>query len=898
MTVFVVSLFLPYTIHFDVRKPAARPDPPLQHILTTEDLSLFALRLGNSASTQATPAISTEHEQFFLSQKPSSFQSYSPHLPQLKDLPATTPSETLTPLWGQGLFVQPKSRAEDLPPVSILKYAAEHDRTTRSRVSSIPDIRQDSHERALQTADWSVQPGDQGNAGVRNAINAASRTGALKEKTWVGTLGMPTDALEDTRKFDIEDKLENEYDSLPIFTSDNDFDGHYSHYCKTILWPVFHYQIPDNPKSKAYEDHSWVYYVKINQAFADRIVKHWKRGDVIWIHDYHLLLVPGMIRKKIPDAQIGFFLHTAFPSSEVFRCLAMRKELLEGLLGANLLGFQTKEYCNHFLQTCNRLLCAEATADGVQLEDRFVNVAEFPAGVDLETLDTRRRDPEVGDWIKRMRSKYANKQLIVARDKLDHVRGVRQKLLAYELFLNKNPHLKEKVVLIQVASSTTEQVELEATVSDIVTRINSIHSTLAHQPIVFLKQDIEYSQYLAMITVADVMMITSLREGMGLTSHEYIYCQDGKCSDKHHGPLILSEFTGSSSLFEGYDLPVNPWDYRQCADAIKTAIEMSASERERRWLKLMDIVVHHTAEFWVTSFLEKLSKVHNEHSMRDTLSIPRLSVHELADKYKNAKQRLFILDYEGTLAAYGTSTSIVFTSPQRTLDVLNNLLYDEKNIVYVMSSRKPEEMDRLFRRVPKIGLIAENGCFLKEYDTENWIDMANVEKSMTWKQSVLMILDYYKDRTEGSWIEERHCSLVFHYADAKDPAGAIRQAGDCANHINDSCQGQQVHAVIVDGELLIESTEWTKGTAAARIFEGLKHHRQSLGLEAPEFLMVAGNAREDEIIYRWANTLAKDGVIRDVTTVSVSSRNTEAMATLTQGVNGVLSALQKLATLS
>ena len=441
--------------------------------------------------------------------------------------------------------------------------------------------------------------------------------------------------------------------------------------------------------------------------------------------------------------------------------------------------------------------------------------------------------------------------------------------------------------MIQVASSTTEQVELEATVSDIVTRINSIHSTLAHQPIVFLKQDIEYSQYLAMITVADVMMITSLREGMGLTSHEYVYCQDGKCSDKQYGPLILSEFTGSSALFEGYDLPVNPWDYRQCADAIKTAIEMSDSERERRWSKLMDIVVHHTAEFWVTSFLEQLSKVHKEHSRRDTLSIPRLSVHELAEKYKIAEQRLFILDYEGTLAAYGSSTSIVFTSPQRTLDVLNNLLYDEKNVVYVMSSRKPEEMDRLFRRVPRVGLIAENGCFIKEYDTENWIDVANVEKSMTWKKSVLGILEYYQDRTDGSWIEERHCSLVFHYADAKDPAGAIRQAGDCANHINDSCQDQHVHAVIVDGELLIESTEWTKGTAATRIFEGLKHKRQSLGLRSPEFLMVAGNAREDEIIYRWANSLAKDGIVRDVTTVSVSSRNTEAMATLTQGVNGM-----------
>ena len=256
---------------------------------------------------------------------------------------------------------------------------------------------------------------------------------------------MPTDALDEARKFDIEEKLENEYDSITVFPSDSDFDGHYSHYCKTILWPVFHYQIPDNPKSKAYEDHSWMYYVKINQAFADRIAKSWKRGDVIWIHDYHLLLVPSMVRKKLQDAQIGFFLHVAFPSSEVFRCLAVRKELLEGMLGANLIGFQTQEYCHHFLQTCSRLLCVEATTEGVQIEDRFVNVATFPIGIDPTALDARRRDPDVLLCLQRVQAKYSGMQLIVGRDKLDHVRGVRQKLLAYELFLNTNPDMKGKV---------------------------------------------------------------------------------------------------------------------------------------------------------------------------------------------------------------------------------------------------------------------------------------------------------------------------------------------------------------------------------------------------------------------------------------------------------------------
>jgi trehalose 6-phosphate synthase/phosphatase len=727
---------------------------------------------------------------------------------------------------------------------------------------------------------------------------------------------MPTDALDGERRNDIQDRLEHDYDCVTVFPTDSDFDGHYSHYCKTILWPVFHYQIPDHPKSKAYEDHSWVYYVKVNQEFADRIVKSWKKEDIVLIHDYHLLLVPAMIRKKLPDAQIGFFLHVAFPSSEVFRCLAVRNELLEGMLGANLIGFQTQEYCHHFLQTCNRLLCVEATPDGIQLEDRFIDVATFPIGIDPSALSMRREDPEVFKWLQRLQSKYPGKRLIVARDKLDHVRGVRQKLLAYELFLNKYPRHKEEVVMIQVATSTTEQAELDATVSDIVTRINSTHSSLAHQPLVYLKQDIDFTQFLALMTVADALMITSLREGMNLTSHEYLFCQDGKYGDKKHGSLILSEFTGSSSVFAGHELSVNPWDHRQCAEAIRKALEMSAEEREARWTKLMEAVMHHTAEYWFHSFLQRLSKVWKEHSRRDTIAIPRLSVNDLAEKYRVSDRRLFFLDYEGTLAAYGSVTSIVFTSPQRTLDTLTNLLDDPRNIVYVMSGRKPEELDRLFRRVPGgLGLIAENGCFVKEFGTDGWIEMANMEKMSSWKESVGQILRYYKERVEGSWVEERHCSMVFHFNDAVDMAGATRQAGDCANHINDACHSQHVHAVPFDRGLIVESMEWSKGTAATRIFDNLTKQDRARGLRPPQFLMVAGDAREDEVVYRWANQLGRDGVVAHVTTVSVSSRNTEATATLTQGVTGeplhpsaarrrtarltrptgVLSALQKLA---
>lgn len=738
-------------------------------------------------------------------------------------------------------------------------------------------------------SEWTIEPAIQGNGGLYNAVRAATEAGSIDDVIWVGTVGFPTDSLDDTVKGDIHEKLEAEFDSLTVYVNDNDLNGHYTHYCKTILWPVFHYQIPDHPKSKAYEDHSYMFYKNLNQTFAEAIVKSYKRGDVIWINDYHLLLVPGMVRQKLPDAQIGFFLHTAFPSSEVFRCLSVRKELLEGMLGANLVAFQSPEYSDHFLTTCSRLLIVEATEEGVQIDDRFINVAAIPIGVDPKGIDEARTDPEVMEWIDVMQQRYQGKKLIVARDQLDNIRGVRQKLLAFELFLNKYPEMREEVVLIQVATSTAENTELAATVSDIVTRIDSLHSTLAHQPLVFLRQDIAFSQYLALLSVADALLITSLRDGMNLTTHEFVLCQDGKYTDKQHGPIILSEFTGSASVLGSQVLTINPWDYQKCADAIKIAIDMPQSEKDRRYNRLRGIVLHQNGETWCSSLVKRLAKVHEEQYARDTMSIPRLSISNVSEKYKNAKSRLFILDYEGTLVNFSAPKNVHLSSPQRVLDSLNDILLDPKNIVYVMSGRTPEQLKSLFERVPGLGLIAENGCFIRPFDDEAWVAFPDLEQVDQWKTSVRNILQYYHERVEGSAIDERHCSLRFNYENAVDVDAAARQAGDCANHINDACSGQRVHAVPVDKAVLIEGLDYSKASAATHIFKELK----SKGDAAPDFIMVAGDDREDEVIFRWANVLAKEGDVRDVTTVSVGKRNTEAMATLTQGTSGMNSLSQR-----
>lgn len=234
------------------------------------------------------------------------------------------------------------------------------------------------------------------------------------------------------------------------------------------------------------------------------------------------------------------------------------------------------------------------------------------------------------------------------------------------------------------------------------------------------------------------------------------------------------------------------------------------------------------------------------------------------------------------------------------MDVLNDLLMDEANTVYVMSGRRPEELDRLFRRVPNLGLIAENGCFLKDCGSDAWCEMADPDNVRAWKESVGGILNYYLERTPGAEIEERRCSLIFHYNSAEDMDHAVNQASDCASHINDACEGQRVHAIPTDGSIIVEPVDWTKSTATEKIFEDLKARLtpDATHKSPVDFLMVIGDGREDEKVFKWANKLGHEQAIKEVVTVSLGSRNTEASATLTQGVSGVITVLSKLASTS
>lgn len=908
MSNFVVSLFLPYTVNFDKPEKSQSTSPESNQPPAISDLvrkgsigsvhnaqnegpdSLLRDNRPTHITLPKTPAAMLAQEDYFTPAQPSA----ATHFLRPNDPKSLVRSDAHVPEWGAGgmFYNQPRSRPSRTAD-TILEYTKAQERAQAQR-----DQSRDRARGLYKTASnnkksdprweqkYTIVPAVHGNTGLTNAVRAAVDVGSMEDVIRVGLIGFETDTVDENKKTEIYEQLEEEHGSVTVYVSDDDYKGHYDHYCKTILWPVFHYVIPDHPKSKAFLDHSWIFYEKVNQSFADKVVKNYKRGDTIWIHDYHLCLVPQMIRQKLPDAKIGFFLHTAFPSSEVFRCLAARKQLLEGMLGANLVAFQTQEYAHHFLQTCSRILSIEAVDDGVQLENRFVNVYSSPIGVDPQGLKKARDEPQTAEWIKTLTERYQGKRVIVARDKLDSIRGVRQKLLSFELFLNKYPEWKDKVVLIQVATSTKEDAELASTVSEIVTRIDAQHSTLSHTPLVFLRQDISIHQYLALCSTADALAITSLREGMNLSAHEFIVCQDGAHGDKKHSPLILSEFTGSSAIFDGAELAVNPWHYQGIADAFKAALEMSEEEKERRYEKLLSMVLHHSGDFWIRNLSDHLAKVFDEQFRRDTMSIPRLSTQNLIKDYEIAWKRLFVLDYEGTLASYGSVKHTVITNVDKIIDILSDILNDKKNAVYVMSGRTVEELELLFNRLPNLGLIAENGCFVREGGSDEWVQFPDEEKTQKWKESIKDILQYYVERVEGSWVEERQCSLIFHYPNETESAS--RQAGECANQINDASQQQRVKAIPTQDSVIIEPVDFDKSTATQHI---LAKYPES---DRPEFLFVAGNDRDDEVVFKWANNLKENWIIRHVQTVTVGDRNSLALSTLPNGTTGLLSVLAKL----
>ena len=537
--------------------------------------------------------------------------------------------------------------------------------------------------------------------------------------------------------------------------------GRWRTYAEHELYTMCHYK-QNEPADGRASRKSWADYYRMNKLYADRILELYKPGDIIIVHDFYLFLLPSLLRQRLPSIYVGFFLHVPFPSSEFYRCLSRRKEILEGVLGANMIGFQSYSYSRHFSSCCTRILGFDSSSAGVDAYGAHVAVDVFPIGINAASTQKQAYgDPVIEEKIKAIKDMYPDKKIIIGRDRLDAARGVLQKLQAFEMFLERYPEWREKVVLVQVTSPSNIQGNKKADddekminkLSELVARINGLYGSLSFTPVRHFPQYLEREEYFALLRLADVGLITSVRDGMNTTSLEYVICQKD-----NHGPLILSEFSGTAGSLSGA-IHINPWDLNGVAEAINKALTMSSEQRKTDFEELYKHVISNNVQAWSNNFLKRLMT--NLSSFDQSFATPALDRAKLLQQYRNSKKRLFMFDYDGTLTPIVKDPGQAIPS-DRVTRTLKSLAADPANSVWIISGRDQAFLDEWMGHIAELGLSAEHGSFMRHPRTENWENLTE-KTDMNWRSEVIEIFQHYTDKTPGRQFElSTHGRTNFH----------------------------------------------------------------------------------------------------------------------------------------
>ncbi|VEU23712.1 DEKNAAC104845 [Brettanomyces naardenensis] len=424
---------------------------------------------------------------------------------------------------------------------------------------------------------------------------------------WFGWPGMSVDDKDEAAL--IEKDLKEKFNCYPVWLTDEVADLHYNGFSNSILWPLFHY----HPGEMNFDDAAWAAYIEANKSFCQEIMKRVQEGDLVWVHDYHLMLVPTLLREQLKqkgfkNVKIGFFLHTPFPSSEIYRILPVRTEILKGVLGCDLIGFHTYDYVRHFLSSIEKILKLRTNPQGVYFDHRQVTIGANPIGIDVDKFLNGMKKDSVQARIRQLKERFGkDTKLIVGVDRLDYIKGVPQKLHALDVFLETHPEWVGKVVLIQIAVPSRGDVEeyqnLRANVNELVGRINGRFGTVEFVPIHFLHKSVNFEELVAVYAASDICLVSSTRDGMNLVSFEYIACQQqGK------GSLILSEFAGAAQYLNGAII-INPWNTEELANAIYEGLTISDEKKASNFNKMFRYIRKYTAAYWGENFVKELSRV-------------------------------------------------------------------------------------------------------------------------------------------------------------------------------------------------------------------------------------------------------------------------------------------------
>ncbi|HUF35098.1 MAG TPA: bifunctional alpha,alpha-trehalose-phosphate synthase (UDP-forming)/trehalose-phosphatase [Gemmatimonadales bacterium] len=606
---------------------------------------------------------------------------------------------------------------------------------------------------------------------------------------WIGWAGA-TQELTPPQEASLNGKLAA-LRLVPVPLSAEQVTRYYEGFSNGVLWPLFHYLLDQVPLHVS----DWDAYVEANEQFARVVAEHYRPGDLIWVHDYQLLLVPGLLRRLIPEARIGFFLHIPFPSEELFRTLPARARLLEGMLGADLIGFHTPAYLRHFATSLTDILGLTVDIDRVQLAGRESRLGVFPMGIDAASFHDLARDPAVEAEAQALRGD-GSVRMLVGVDRLDYTKGIPRRLLAYERMLETHPELRGRVRLVQVAVPSRTGVEayqdFRSVVDGLVGRINGAYGTPRWVPVHYIFRSISPPDLVALYRAADVMLVTPLRDGMNLVAKEFVASRaDGD------GVLVLSEFAGAS-----WELPealqVNPYDTDGTAEVFFRALSMEPDERRARLAPLRARVETYDVHRWVASFLEQLGSV-PAGSARPGSAVagPDAARRELARRLEETDALLLLLDYDGTLVPF-TPTPELARPDGSLLELLRSLAARLDTEVHVVSGRAREALEQWLGSLP-IWLHAEHGFWSREPWGREWVPAAEVGGG--WREPVLAILRETTARTPGSLIEAKAVALAWHYRLADHETGA-RRANELRLHLNQLLSNQPVE--ILAGNRVLE----------------------------------------------------------------------------------------------
>ncbi|KAF5746622.1 putative trehalose-6-phosphate synthase [Tripterygium wilfordii] len=690
------------------------------------------------------------------------------------------------------------------------------------------------------------------------------------EFIYVGSLKADVDTSEQE---EVAQQLLEDFNCVPTFLPHDLQRKFYLGFCKQQLWPLFHYMLPVCPDHGDRFDRSlWQAYVSANKIFSDKVIEVINpEDDCVWVQDYHLMVLPTFLRKRYNRVKLGFFLHSPFPSSEIYRTLPVRDELLRGLLNCDLIGFQTFDYARHFLSCCSRMLGLDYESKrghiGLDYFGRTVYIKILPVGIHMGRLESVLNLPSTSAKVKEIKDHFNGKKIILGIDDMDIFKGISLKLMAMEHLLQQHPKFRGKVVLVQIVNpargSGKDVEEARNETYSTARRINEAYGTPDYEPVVLIDRPVPRYEKSAYYAAAECCIVNAVRDGMNLVPYKYIVCRQGTFQmDKAMGVksdaprtsmLVVSEFIGCSPSLSGA-IRVNPWDIDAVADALSSAITMNDPEKQLRHEKHYRYVSTHDVAYWARSFMQDLERACQDHYSKRcwgigwglafrvvslSPSFRRLSVDHIVSAYKRTNRRAIFLDYDGTLVP---QTSIIKTPSPEVISVLRTLSSDPNNTVFIVSGRGRSSLSEWLDPCEALGIAAEHGYFIRWDKNSEW-EITSVAADLDWKNIVEPVMRLYTEATDGSNIEVKESALVWHHQDA-DPDFGSCQAKELLDHLENVLANEP--AVVKRGQHIVEVKPQgvSKGLVAKKVLL-----RKVESGRRPDFVMCIGDDRSDEDMF-------------------------------------------------